>query len=159
VLGLLPMERRSILMSKFLFSLLGSLLVSEGLMLLSDWMIGVSLPMALFHAGLVALICCGLSGIAVGLGAAHPNFREESPSRIVSGYGGTLTLILSMVYIAAIIALGAAPCHLYFARSLISGEVFRVWIVCAGVLAVLVAVAATVLPMAVGVRAFERMEF
>jgi len=146
-------------MSKFLFSLLGSLLVSEGLILLSDWMIGVSLRMALFHAGLVALICCGLSGIAVGLGAAHPNFSEDSPSRIVSGYGGTLTLILSMIYIAAIIALGAVPCHLYFARALITEQVFRVWIVCAGALAVLVAAAATVLPLAIGVRAFDRMEF
>ena len=159
LLGLLPMERRSILMSKFVFSLLGSLLISEGLIILSDWMIQVELPMALFHVGLVALICCGLSGIAVGLGAAHPNFSEESPSKIVSGYGGTLTLILSMVYIAVIIGLVAVPCHLYFARKLIGIEVFRTWIVAAGAAAVVVAGLATVVPLAIGGRAFERMEF
>lgn len=159
LLGLLPVERRSILMSKFVFSLLGTLVISEGLILLSDWMLRVSLAMVLFHAGLVALICCGLSGIAVGLGAAHPNFREESPSKIVSGYGGTLTLILSMVYIALIIGLAAVPCHLYFARALISARIFRVWIITAGCTAVAVAAIATVVPLAIGIRAFERTEF
>ena len=32
----------------------------------------------------------------VGLGAIFPDYRETNPARIVSGFGGTLTLILSI---------------------------------------------------------------
>ena len=40
-----------------------------------------------------------LNALATGLGALYPNFRETNPSKIVSGFGGTLTLILSFGYI------------------------------------------------------------
>ncbi len=159
LLGLLPVERRAILMGKFAFSFAGSLAISAVLILLSDWMLHAGWLMTALHLVLMALICSGLSGLAVGLGAAYPNLREESPSKIVSGYGGTLTLILSMVYIGVVIGLAAAPCHLYLARGLISPRVFRVWISVAGAASLVIAAAATVLPMLAGLRAFERMEF
>ena len=40
-----------------------------------------------------------LTGLAVGLGALYPNFKEENPSKIVSGFGGTFCLVLSFLYI------------------------------------------------------------
>ena len=36
-----------------------------------------------------------LCGLAVGLGALFPNFKEDNPSKIVSGFGGTLCLVAS----------------------------------------------------------------
>jgi len=52
-----------------------------------------------------------LTGMAVGLGALYPNFKEDNPSKIVSGFGGTLCLVLSFVYIVfsvVMLAMGAA---------------------------------------------------
>jgi ABC-2 type transport system permease protein len=40
-----------------------------------------------------------LNGLAAGLGVLYPNFKENNPSKIVSGFGGTLCLVLSFVYI------------------------------------------------------------
>ncbi len=159
LLGLLPVERRGILLGKFVSSLLGTLIISLSLILLSDGMLHVGWTMVVLHVALVVMICCGLSGIAVGLGAMYPNLREESPSKIVSGYGGTLTLILSMVYIGLIIMLAAAPCHLYLAKGIITRQVFVVWLGVAGSVAVALSIAATLVPMIAGARAFERMEF
>ena len=45
----------------------------------------------------------------VGLGALFPNLREDNPSKIVSGFGGTLCLIVSFVYIVVYVALIAVP--------------------------------------------------
>ena len=59
------------------------------------------------------LLCLGLSSIAVGLGAMMPNFRETSPSKISAGFGGTLNLVLSALYIIVIVVLTALPCHFY----------------------------------------------
>jgi ABC-2 type transport system permease protein len=45
------------------------------------------------------------SGLAVGLGALFPNFKEDNPSKIVSGFGGTFCLVLSFLYIVAAVTL------------------------------------------------------
>ena len=58
--------------------------------------------MILLHMGMVAILCFGLSGISVGLGARLPNLKEDDPS-------------ISLVFICAIVTALAVPCHLYFA--------------------------------------------
>ena len=71
--------------------------------------------MIVLHMGMVAVLCLGLSGISVGLGARLPNLRESDPSKIAAGFGGTLNLLVSLVFIFAIVTALAVPCHLYFA--------------------------------------------
>ena len=65
---------------------------------------------------MIAVLCLGLSGISVGLGARLPNLRETDPSKIAAGFGGTLNLLVSLVFIFAIVTALALPCHLYFAQ-------------------------------------------
>ena len=38
-----------------------------------------------------------LNALAVGLGAVYPNFREDNPSKIVSGFGGTLLELMTFL--------------------------------------------------------------
>jgi ABC-2 type transport system permease protein len=49
----------------------------------------------------------GLTALSLSLGSMLPNFREPNPARIISGFGGTLCLIGSFLYIlsAAVLAL------------------------------------------------------
>ena len=54
-------------------------------------------------------MAAALSGLAVGLGALFPNFQEDNPSKIVSGFGGTLCLVTSFIYISLFVALIAVP--------------------------------------------------
>jgi ABC-2 type transport system permease protein len=159
ILGLLPVERRSILLGKFFFSVIGALLISEGLMLLSDYMLRMPLGMTALHCLVVGLLCVGLSAIAVGLGATFPNLREDDPSKIVAGFGGTLNLLLSLVFVAVVVGVVAAPCHLYFARGVISVATFRAWIAVSIAAAVGLCAISCLVPMRIGMRAFERMEF
>ncbi len=115
VLGLLPLRRESILWGKFAFSAGISLVATEILVLLSDLMLRMGPAMILLHMGMVAILCLGLSGISVGLGARLPNLKEDDPSKIAAGFGGTLNLLVSLVFICAIVTALAVPCHLYFA--------------------------------------------
>jgi ABC-2 type transport system permease protein len=114
------------------------------------------------------LLSVGLSGIAVGLGAKLPNLREQSPSRIAAGFGGTLNLVISTLYIVMIVLLTALPCHFYFAingyASLMASHVrwewyFYVWLTAGTVVSVLLAGLATVAPLRMGFRAFLELEF
>ena len=115
VLGLLPLKRESILWGKFAFSSGISLVATEVLVVLSDLMLRMGPAMILLHMGMVAILCFGLSGISVGLGARLPNLKEDDPSKIAAGFGGTLNLLVSLVFICAIVTALAVPCHLYFA--------------------------------------------
>jgi ABC-2 type transport system permease protein len=57
----------------------------------------------------VSAAAFALSALAVGLGALFPDLREDNPARIVSGFGGTLSFLLSVAYVAALTALLGAP--------------------------------------------------
>ena len=167
VLGLLPVARAQILWGKFAFSVGISLVATEGLVFLSDLMLGMSPVMILLHVGMVAVLCTGLSGISVGLGARLPNLRETDPSKIAVGFGGTLNLLVSLVFIFAIVTALAVPCHLYFldqehaeTTSLaLSNSGFLFWLIVAIVVSLLIGVVGTILPLRIGIKAFQRMEF
>jgi len=55
------------------------------------------------------MMSASLSGLAVGLGALFPDFKEENPSKIVSSFGGTLCLVISFIYNTAVVTLLALP--------------------------------------------------
>ena len=72
---------------KFLFAAAGSLVPCSLLILVSDLMLNISTDMLLVHQITCFSLCCGLSAIAVGLGAC-PTCGETSPSKIAAGFGG-----------------------------------------------------------------------
>lgn len=112
ILNLLPIERGVILQAKFLFAALGSWLPCASLILLSDLMLSLPEWMIWLHQLACAELCWGLGGLAVGLGGMIPDMREESPSKIAAGFGGTLNLVLSAAYILVIVLVAAVPCQM-----------------------------------------------
>jgi len=70
----------------------------------------------------VGVMAFTLNALSVGLGAVYPNFREDNPSKIVSGFGGTLCLVLSFLYIVGMLILMAATSRWAFGGS--SSSVF-----------------------------------
>ncbi len=172
ILGLLPMRRETILWGKFLFASGGSIIPCSALVLLSDTMLNVSTGVLLSHQLTCLVLCLGLSGIAVGLGAYLPNLREQSPSRIAGGFGGTLTLVLSTLYIMAVVLLTALPIHFYLAahsagfgpgmETAESSSLYSwltAWLIGGTAGSILLGAAAMLVPMRLGCRAFRRLEF
>jgi len=169
ILGLLPVHRDQIVWSKFLFSFVGGLIPSCSLVLLSDFMLGIPPSLIIVHEVCCLMLCMGLSGIAVGLGAWMPNLKESSPLKISSGFGGTLSLVISSFYIMVIVIVAALPTHLFLASHALGPNTagakgFLVW---AGssqgmsaslAIVILIGMIATVLPLTVGLRAFRQLE-
>ena len=65
------------------------------------------LPMerTLYLGLIISTMTFTLTALAMGLGALYPNFREDNPTKIVSGFGGTLCLVLSFLYIVGSVTL------------------------------------------------------
>ena len=169
-LVMLPLRRETILWSKFVFALGGSALPCSALILLSDLLLGVPLLLVGVHQLTCLLLCLGLSGVAVGLGARLPNLREESPSRIAAGFGGTLNLVASTLYVLVIVVLTAMPFHFHLAADPAqAGSLphvtqtvrwwLRVWMIGGTGAGIAVGLAATILPLWIGFRPFAAWSF
>jgi ABC-2 type transport system permease protein len=170
LIGLLPVRRETILWSKFLFAAGGSIIPCTALVLLSDLMLNVSKLVMIGHQLTCVVLCLGLSGIAVGLGARLPNLREQSPSRIAASFGGTLNLVISTLYILAVVLLTALPTHFYLAAQFAAMAAglkdtsaiqwwVGLWLVIGTAGSILLGAIATIVPLRIGFRAFRQMEF
>jgi ABC-2 type transport system permease protein len=165
ILSLLPVERDTILWGKFLFAACGSWLPCASLVLISDLMLEVDGMVIGVHQFICLLLCLGLAGMAVGLGAIMPNFHEQSPSKIAAGFGGTLNLVLSALYIMAVVLMTAMPCHFYLLASATDvslqwakPHVLRVWMGLGMGGSLLLALLVTAVPMRYGLKAFRELE-
>jgi ABC-2 type transport system permease protein len=157
ILGLLPLDRKNLLYSKFWFAFFGAFVISEGLMMVSDMVLRVAPAAMALHAITVLIVCAGLSGLAVGIGALYPNLREDNPSKIVSGFGGTLNLVLSVLFVAIVVVGLAVPYHLD-EMGKVTGAALRWFRIVGGFGALATGVLAVVLPLTLGLRAFRRLE-
>jgi len=165
ILGLLPIERNTILRGKFIFAAIGTLIPSSLLILLSDYLLQLSGTIIAIHELICLLLCGGLAAIAVGLGACIPNLRAISPSKIASGFGGTLNLVLSALYIIFIVGIAAGPCHLdalvklgHFAEYFSTETTFLAMLLGGGI-AIFAAICVVYFMLRMGFRAFRQMEF
>ena len=170
VLGLLPLRRETILWAKFAFAVGGSIAPCSALILLSDAMLRVSPAVLLSHQLTCLILCVGLAGIAVGLGARLPNLREQSPSRIAAGFGGTLNLVISTLYILAVVLMTAVPYHFFLASQqspaarMLARQTgmqgwLQFWLLAGSVGSVVLGVLATIIPLRMGFRSFRQLEF
>ncbi|MFV2065532.1 MAG: hypothetical protein ACC645_01030 [Pirellulales bacterium] len=182
ILGLCPVSRDAILWSKFLLAAAGSSLLLLGMTVLSAWMLQLSAVATALQLLLVPVLSCGVSGIAVGLGARFADPTETDPSKIAAGVGGTINLIVSLVFIVCALGTIALPSHIYAldraadmpgmnqqtrialadATPVIGGVVSwfdpLTWVAVGSLLSCLVGLVATWLPMRIGSRAFRAME-
>jgi ABC-2 type transport system permease protein len=109
IIGLSPIGMRRVLLQKFAFSCVGATLVTVSLMTASSMMLRLPWGRVVFFDLAIALPAAALCSLAVGLGALFPNLNEDNPSKIVSGFGGTLCLVISFIYIVVYVALIAVP--------------------------------------------------
>ena len=155
VLGLAPIPRRTIFRARFWSSVAGALLVTEALMLLSNHILEVPGPLTLVTCGTLILMAGVLVSLALGLGAVFPDFLQDNPARIASGFGGTLTLVLSLIYISVVVAALALAWHLRTSDP--AGEQLLLFPATGGFVLVL-SLAGIWLPCRFGIRALEKFE-
>ena len=105
IVGMAPMGLARVVKTKYWLASVLSLAVTLTLVTLSCWLLQMTWDRVALFGAVVTVMTFTLNGVAVGLGVLYPNLKEANPSKIVSGFGGTLCLVLSSVYILASIAL------------------------------------------------------
>jgi ABC-2 type transport system permease protein len=162
ILGLLPLQRDRLLLGKFAFSAIGSLLIAEFVVIFSNLMLNAGWLTIGLHALTVVVLALGLSGLSVGLGASMPNFQERDPSKLAVGFGGTLNLVAGLLYLLFVIGVMVVPWHVHIA---LQGNELEMnawtvgWLLGGMAAGIAVGIVAVVVPLRMGIRALRRMEF
>jgi ABC-2 type transport system permease protein len=105
IVGMAPLGMVRVVKTKFWLATWTSLMVTLSLIWLSCYMLEMRWDRIVYFGGVVTVMTFTLTGLAVGLGTLYPNFKEENPSKIVSGFGGTFCLVLSFLYILGSVVL------------------------------------------------------
>lgn len=159
LLGLLPTRRSTMLWIKFLFALTVTGLTAIIVMGLAVYVLQLPAQWAILHIVTVVGVCIGLCGLSVGVGARFPMLGQRNPARIASGFGGTLNLILSMLFVFSVMA-GVAFLSVNELQSVMRAPTSLApesWAMCVGMFVVSVIVA--IASLSVGGRHFERLEY
>jgi ABC-2 type transport system permease protein len=99
IVGMAPLGLVQVVRVKFWVASVLSLGLTLSLILVSCSFLGLDFETTAKLCTAMCIMTFTLNAMAVGLGTLYPNFREDNPGKIVSGFGGTLCLILSFMYI------------------------------------------------------------
>ena len=162
ILGLLPLDRSRLLVGKFVFSAIGCLTAGEFLIVFANYMLGMPWLIVVVHAVTIAFLGLGFSALSVGFGACMPNFRETDPSKVAIGFGGTVNLIVGLMFLTAMVVLMPMPLQLFYVQhdeQLLSLSAVP-WLFWVGMgIGVLIGVSTIAVSMRAGIVALRRMEF
>jgi ABC-2 type transport system permease protein len=154
---LAPIERRQVVLQKAALSVV--LAGAFGLLAAAFSCAVLHVPPDVRRVTLVVVLATAfaLSGLAVGLGAIFPELREDNPSRIVAGFGGTLDFLLGLGHVTVTVLLVGAP-RVLEALGRIDAAERRSWETAGLAAACALALAVGMLPLALGARSFGRRE-
>jgi ABC-2 type transport system permease protein len=127
IVGMAPLGLPRVVRAKFWLASFASLAVTLSLIMLSSYLLEMTWDRFVFFSAVVTIMTFSLNGLAMGLGVLYPNFRDNSPSKIVSGFGGTLCLVVSFLYIlfsVLLLGFGTTAVQLHTAFALLSIVLF-----------------------------------
>jgi ABC-2 type transport system permease protein len=108
-----PISLRDFLWSKFWTGLVPILLLTEGLIIAGNDLLGVDPFLKRMCAVAVIFMSFALVGLGTGLGARYPRFSADNPSQVAGSYGGVAFMIVAVLFILVMIALLGWPSSIY----------------------------------------------
>ena len=108
-----PIPLSDFLWSKFWTGLVPVLLLSEGLTIAGNALLGVDPFLKRVAAITIVFMSFALVGLATGLGARYPRFAADNPSQVAGSYGGVAFMIAAVLFVLVTIVLVGWPSSVY----------------------------------------------
>lgn len=158
ILGLAPTGMRRILLTKFFHATIAMVAVSAGLMSLSAWMLQAGTALSVISIGTAIAVSISVSALSTGLGAIFVDLKQPNPVAIVSGFGGTMNLALSLGFMIGVILPFGLIWHWR-----VSGNLTETLFVHANYIAgawlIILSTTTTLIPLWLGIRSLQHREY
>ncbi|MCP3899674.1 MAG: hypothetical protein GY707_08190 [Desulfobacteraceae bacterium] len=155
VIGLSPTSMKRIVLTKFFSSLFAMIIISVSLILISSSMLNVQKDIQIITIVLIVAVSIAICGLSTGLGAIFIDLKQRNPAAIVSGFGGTLNLILSLGFMIVSIVPTGLILHLKIV-SKITDQNAQSLLAIIGLWIVIMVFGCSVLPLIVGIRSLNK---
>jgi hypothetical protein len=149
---------RRILMTKFLLAASTVVLVSASLMGLATWMLQAGPALTAISIGVAVAISISVCALSTGLGAIFLDLKQPNPVAIISGFGGTMNLALSLGLMLACIVPFGLIWH-WHVMGRITEKAFIHANILSTVWLVVITLLATLIPLWLGIRNLSRREY
>ncbi|MGA0367991.1 MAG: putative ABC transporter permease subunit [Kiritimatiellia bacterium] len=158
MVGLAPTSLGRLMLNKFLLSGLLLSLVGSGLAAVSNNMLDIAPSSLILSRVLMPAVAFALAGMSTGLGAIFMELGPKTPAQILSGYGGTLNLILTLLTVILLVLTPGMVSHmLVLNQSLFFPERHVTLITCGYIL--IVSLVAGGVPLWMGYRKLGNRDF
>lgn len=99
MLQMAPFSMKRLFIEKFWFAFFVLFTLTEVVALTSNFFLGQEAEISILASGFLLLTSLSLISLSLGLGAVYAQFNESNPMKISSGYGGIITVVLSLIYV------------------------------------------------------------
>ena len=154
-----PISMRDFLWSKFWIGFVPLLILSEGLTIAANELLGVDPFLKVVAAIAIVFMSYALVGLATGLGARYPRFNAENASQVAGSFGGIAFMVVAVLFVLVTIALLGWPSSVYLfhqVRHVPLGPARQAQLAACFALAAVVGIATGWFGMRTGLRALER---
>lgn len=100
ILQMSPFSMKKVFIEKFWSAFFVLFTLTEIVALASNYFLGQRMEIAVLASGFLLLTSLALISLSLGLGAVYAQFNETNPMKISSGYGGIITIVLSLIYVS-----------------------------------------------------------
>jgi ABC-2 type transport system permease protein len=155
-----PLDLRALLWSKYWTGTVPLLVLALIITVFTNVLLKASPFMMAVGLGTIVLLTVAISAMALGFGALYPQFETENAAQIPTSFGGLVFMMATVALLAAVIVIEAVPVYSYL-RAAYRGTPIRVNAAMVGAFAAVAALclAATAIPLKVGLRRMEQFEF
>jgi len=153
-----PLAMRDLLWAKFWVGTVPLLLLALGIVVVTDYLLQVSVFMFFVSVFTITLMTFAIAGLAIGFGTMFPQYETENAAQIPTSFGGLLFMMASIGLIGGTIILEAHPVYGYLASRAFHQPGSPVEMVLGFGAAALLCVAGTVVPIRMALRRLEQTE-
>lgn len=158
ILGLAPTGMRRILLTKFFLSAFSMVAISAGLMGLATWMLQAGTALSAISIGLAVAISLSVSALSTGLGALFIDLKQPNPVAIISGFGGTVNLVLSLGFMLGTILPFGLLWHWRISAGIGDAQFIQANLL-AGLWVAILSIVTIIAPLWMGIRSLRNREY
>ena len=155
-----PLDLSALLWSKYWTGTVPLLVLAVAITFTTNLLLQASQFMMMVSLGTMVLLTLAISSLALGLGALYPKFDTENAAQIPTGFGGLVFMMSAIVLLGVVIVIEAVPVMSYL-RAQLAGEPVAITPTMVGALGAVavICIVTTLVPLRIGLRRMERMEF